>query len=166
MKEIQLTKDKVALVDDADFEWLSQWAWYPNTNGYAARNHLREDARETQSQVFMHREIVGTPKGMYTDHIDGNKLNNTRGNLRICSKNENGYNRGRLANNQSGYKGVHQQSKNAWVAQIRVQGKQIYLGSFNEAVKAARAYNKAAIKYHGEFAYLNKIKKRPKGGRG
>jgi hypothetical protein len=70
MKEICLTKGKNTIVDDKDYEWLNQWNWYYGADGYAVRND------KNLKRLFMHRVIIQTPIGMYTDHIDGNRLNN------------------------------------------------------------------------------------------
>lgn len=99
-----------------------------------------------------------TPQGMETDHVNGNRLDNRRENLRICSKFDNMRNRGKQANNTAGYKGVFYSIRaRRWRAQIRVKGKSIHLGLFDETVDAAKAYNIAALAYFGEFAHLNEI---------
>lgn len=102
----------------------------------------------------MHREIVGTPEGMDTDHINGDKLDNRRSNLRICTHAQNGANRGPQKNGSSGYKGVSYHCKK-WRVQICINGKTKRLGGFNSLLDAAKAYDKAARKYHGEFARTN-----------
>ena len=154
MKEIKLTQGKVAIVDDEDYEYLNQWKWYL-CKGYITRNIRLEDGR--QGKIYMHRLIVDTPVGMYTDHINGNRLDNRKGNLRICSKSQNGMNRGGQKNNTTGYKGVfiNKARNNHIFSQIRANNILIYLGTFRTLENAARAYNKAALKYHGEFAQLN-----------
>ena len=92
------------------------------------------------------------------DHRDGNKLNNRRNNLRICAQAENAMNRKININNTSGYKGVYwNKPRRKWVALIGVNKKRIHLGMFSNKINAAKAYNDAAIKYHGEFSNLNKI---------
>jgi hypothetical protein len=99
-------------------------------------------------------------KDMLIDHLDGNTFNNQKKNLRICTHSENMRNSKIPINNTSGYKGVSL-IKNTitekWMATIRFNNKKNYLGSFNDPVDAARAYNEAALKYHGEFAHINKI---------
>lgn len=92
------------------------------------------------------------------DHKDGNIFNNIELNLRECSFLENGRNKKIPLNNTSGYKGVKQEKRyNKWVSRIITEGKEIYLGTFDSKDQAAIAYNKAALKYHGEFAKLNNI---------
>lgn len=149
MKLIKLTTGQLASVDDCDYEELSKYKWRWS-RGYAKRN---EKSPNDRKMIAMHRVICGTPDGMETDHIDGNKLNNTRSNLRICSHMENMRNRGRQKNNTTGFKGVYfQKSKNRFVAQINIGGKPKYLGSFQSAEEAAKAYAIAVSTHHGEFA--------------
>lgn len=152
VKEIQLTQGKVALVDDADFEWLSQWNWCAlrqrgNNRWYAVRGR--------NPLIYMHRLILNPPEGYESDHIDGGGLNNRRSNLRICTCSQNHMNRHR-AWGSSIYKGVYYYKRYMkWGARIQINRKQLHLGYFNSEIEAAKAYNKAAIKYYGEFARIN-----------
>ena len=143
-----------AMVDDEDFEWLNQWKWRAGKDSntfYASRTV------SFGKNTKMHRQILGlTDPKIFGDHRDENGLNNTRGNLRICNDKENKCNRGKQKNNKSGFKGVYWGKKSKkWHAGIRINGKSIHLGTFFCLIKAAKAYDKAAIKYHGEFAHLN-----------
>lgn len=156
MKTIPLTKGKVALVSDCDYEYLSQFNWYLNSEGYAIREIWNGGNRV---RVRMHREILGVPDGMDTDHIDRNRLNNQRENLRTCNRSQNLANKPKREDNKSGYKGVSWSKQNKkWTAQISKNRKIICIGHFDDIQKAAIAYNEAAKKYFGEFAFLNKIK--------
>lgn len=149
MKLITLTKGKVAMVDDEDFEMLSQWKWCFG-DGYAARS-IRVGLN--QKHVKMHRVIANTPKGMHTDHINGDGLDNRKENLRICTNAENLRNQGKQSNNTSGFKRVGWDKRNRkWAAYIRLNYKKIHLGLFPTPELAHAAYCEAAIKYHGEFA--------------
>lgn len=155
MKEIQLTKGKVALVDDEDYEGLSRFKWCAQKSRntyYAVRNSSR-DTNGKGHKIRMHRVIMDTPDGMLTDHIDGNGLNNQRSNLRICTMAENQQNQGKQQHNTSGFKGVsfHTHTKK-WRACISVAGKQHYLGYFTTKEEAYEAYCKACIELHGGFA--------------
>lgn len=154
MKEIKLLTGQVVLVDDKDFDSLNQYKWR-----YHARFVLRyrySDGRQTI--VFLHREIIKPAKGMQVDHIDGNRLNNQRHNLRECTHAENQRNRKKHKNNTSGYKGVDFSKKNhRFRAKIKLNYKSIHLGYFNTALEAAYVYNKAAKELHKEFACLNPI---------
>lgn len=155
-KEIPLTQGKVAIVDAADYEWLSQWQWYARYNGrwYAMRHTPRVNG--VQHTVLMHREILDAPDGMDVDHRDSDGLNNSRTNLRLATRSQNKFNSRMSASNTSGYKGVswHKRQKK-WNAYICVNCKLMHLGSFDSPEDAADAYDKAAIQYHGEFARLN-----------
>jgi hypothetical protein len=152
MKEIPLTQGKVALVDDGEFEELNKYKWHVLWNGYSFYA-VRSVGKKT---ISMHRQIMGTPKGMDTDHRDMNTLNNQRFNLRICTGSQNMYNSGKRKNNTSGYKGVtFNKKKRKFQAQIRVPGKRFYLGLFTTPIKAAIAYDIAAKRLHGVFAQLN-----------
>lgn len=97
--------------------------------------------------------------GKCVDHINGNRLDNRKSNLRLCTRTENNHNMKLSSRNKSGAKGVYVQSKNRLRVSIMVNGKNIYIGTFpntEAGLKQAKtAYNNAAIKYYGEFAYLN-----------
>ena len=112
MKQIFLTKGFIALVDDDDYNHLSQWKWHVS-NGYAVRTrHFKDlNGKWCKQTIFMHRVIMNTPKGMYTDHVDQNKLNNCKPNLRFCTISENNRNRKPQTNNNSGYKQKSEQIK-------------------------------------------------------
>ena len=151
MKKIQLTRGQVALVDDEDFEYLNQWLWtaQPNGSNYYALRY---------KHIWMHRVIMKTPKGMYTDHINHNGLDNRKANLRICSRSQNLRNQKLSKNNTSGYKGVHwKKNQRKWLSKISLNGTQLVLGLFTAKKEAAKVYNEAAKKYYGAFAYQNKI---------
>lgn len=152
MKEIQLQKGFVALVDDEDYEWLSKIRWY----AHKIKNNIYVIARIKKEHSYMHRVVAKTPKGMTTDHIDGNGLNNQKSNLRNCLSSENLMNRGKQANNKSGYKGVWWSTRDKkYCAQIKAKGKKINLGSFDDPLDAAMAYDRAAIEFHGKYAKTN-----------
>lgn len=149
VKRISLVDGFYALVDADDYEWLNQYTWHLCGGGYAARA-----VRGTQ--ILMHREIMDAPKGKFVDHIDGNRANNCRANLRICTQNENMRNQGKRPNATSPFKGVYIYRRTGkWCAKLQLNGKSIWLGYFDDEVEAARAYDRAAVEYFGEFARLN-----------
>ena len=161
-KEIPLTQGKVAIVDDADYEWLSQWKWtylrpsYPGSAGYAYRN-VTVSPKKTKC-VLMHRLILDAPKGKLVDHINHNGLDNRRENLRLATECENHYNARPRTDGVSKYKGVYYDSRcNRWAAEIRSNNKKKFLGYFDTEYSAAVAYNRAAIVQHGKFAFVNNI---------
>jgi hypothetical protein len=155
MNKIQLTKGFVVLVDSKNYNWLNQWKWY-YAHGYAVRNVYEKDERHYQ--VRMHRLIANTPDGMDTDHINGNKLDNREDNLRVCNRSQNVANSFVEKQNKSGFKGVSWKQKNKkWVVQIRSNNVVHHIGLFKDVYEAAKAYNRAAISYFGEFAKLNRV---------
>ena len=161
MKEITLTKGAQAIVDDEDYEWLNQWRWQVDNQGYAKRIISVDGGRQA---VFMHRLILGLKYGdkLLADHINHNSLDNRRCNLRIVNNSQNQANSYAASKNLIGYKGVRYHPLypghcKAWRAEIRVNRKGIYIGSYETAGEAALAYNKAAIEYFGEYACLNAL---------
>lgn len=159
MKEIPLTRGCVALVDDADFVWLSRWKWSVfNSEGrptYAGRAAYVDG--KTYEAVLMHREILGLAfgDGKIADHADRNSFNNQRSNLRLASNSQNAINTALRSNNKSGLKGVclHSQS-GRWQAKISVHP-HTYTKLFKTPTEAARWYDEMALKHFGPFAYLN-----------
>lgn len=156
-KQIPLSQDKFALVDDADFDWLSQWKWHCTVKGYAARN-INSGHRHGRKILLMHREINKTHPGIKTDHRDGNGLNNQRYNLRNSTDSQNMMNRKSARGSSSRFKGVYWNKQDRkWRVQITANKKRIYLGDFKSDTDAAIAYNKKAVELHGEFALLNRV---------
>lgn len=152
-RAIPLTRGQFATVDEADFEAITALTWYAGKNGYAACD-LRRDGKRIR--LTMHRYLLNAPAGSYVDHINGNKLDNRRENLRLCTNQENLRNAGRSKANTSGFKGVsYDKPRDKWAAYICPNGSKIFLGRFANAEAAARAYDEAALKYHGDFARLN-----------
>lgn len=150
----------IALIDDDDYEKLSKIKWYYRKNeGYAVGN-LPSPEKGVYPKVLMHRYIMDAPKGKQVDHINGNKLDNRKSNLRIATASTNKANCGLRKSNTSGYKGVSIQKGRTkkWAAQIKVDYNRIHLGYFYTKEEAALAYNEAALKYFGEFAKLNILK--------
>jgi hypothetical protein len=153
-KLIPLTQGKFAIVDADDYDYLMQWKWQYNL-GYGQRRTLQSEGKNTS--VMMHRIINKTPNDMYTDHINGNRLDNRKSNLRNCTSTQNCYNRKIYINNYtSKYKGVRWVKKdNIWIASIGYKKEKYHIGSFKNEEDAAEAYNKKAIELFGEFASLN-----------
>lgn len=160
MKEIKLSRNKSALVDNIDLD-LSIHAWYCSRQGYACR----DTSRFPRHVALMHRVILERKlnrkllKGEECDHINGNPLDNRRDNLRACSHSQNLKNQNRRSTNTSGYTGVsyfgYDSRSRKWNANIKVNYKSINLGYYATAEEAARAYDKAAREYFGKFARLN-----------
>lgn len=154
MREIKLkNSNKFALVDNDVYEQLNQHEWRYHKRGYAVRWAKTEKGRLFLS---MHRVIMQTPSEMHTDHRDGDGLNNRRGNLRVCTQNQNMFNRVTHKNNKCGYKGVYWQvGHEKWRVTVYKNKRKIHVGYFTDLIEAAEAYNEAALKHYGEFARLN-----------
>jgi hypothetical protein len=155
MKEIKLTKGKVALVDNEDFEYLNQWKWqaFITQAGLYVSRIVYDNGKRIR--IYMHRAIMKLSLGVqFIDHVDHNGLNNQKSNLRICTSSQNQGNR-KIGTHSSKYKGVFLKNKRYIISQIKIKGKCIYLGTFKTEEAAARAYDAEAKKYHGEFANLN-----------
>lgn len=141
MKKIKLTQGKYALVDDEDYEWLSQWKWYfkkTGISGYAVRGVFNG---KNMSKIFMHREIAKTPTGLLTDHINRKKLDNRRKNLRVVTHSEN-------SKNVMGKGYYWEKASQKWHAQIAYNNANNYLGRFDNERKARLAYLVAHKKLH------------------
>jgi AP2 domain len=153
---INLTQGKQAIVSDEDFETVSQFKWYyDNTTGYAKRDARIDGKRKC---IYMHRFVNDTSNGELTDHINGNRLDNRRENLRSCNFTQNHANKKIESKFSSKYKGVYwQKNRNKWIAMIRIDRKGHYLGCYDDEKLAAKAYNEKAKEFFGEFARLNII---------
>jgi hypothetical protein len=154
---IALTQGKNAIVDIADYELLNQFNWHAlwsedTKSFYAARNRPSCN----KGTDYMHRVILGCKPGEEGDHWNHNTLDNRRENLRKCTKGQNMANMRTPPRNTSGYKGVYwNKAARRWQAYITINKRHTYLGLFNQLKDAARAYDKAAKKHHGEFAHTN-----------
>lgn len=158
-REIPLTKGMVAIVDEADFEWLSRFKWCASKGNsgefYAVRN-LRKGSKPRQ--VLMHREIISAQERELVDHRNHDTLDNRRENLRKATKQQNQSNQRPQNGRTSAFKGVcWDVAGKKWRAYIVVNKRQYSLGRFGDEKSAAAAYNHAAMELHGEFAYINNL---------
>ena len=136
----------VTLVGDEDYEWLNQWMWtavstHRRNGGYAMRI-------ENGKTILLHRLILNATEGVEVDHVNGNGLDNRRSNLRIATRAQGMANRRLFKNNKSGYKGVMFDKK---TGKWRMYFKML----FDTPEEAARAYDKVAKLFFGEFAKIN-----------
>lgn len=154
-RQIRLNKGRFALIDADDFEWLNKLKWHVTDRGYAVRSESLGGGKSRS--VSMHRMILDTPKGMVSDHINGDRLDNRRSNLRICTLRENAYNKSNC-DHSSQYKGVGwKKQSNNWQARVRFNDKWMHIGIYEDEIAAAVAYNEKAKEFFGEFAKLNVI---------
>lgn len=147
------------LIDKDDEKKVSERSWAIGAHGYITSSWNKKTRK--QENMRLHRFLLGLEKDdkRQVDHINGNKLDNRKSNLRICTASQNNMNMSITKKNTSGYKGIYfmKYPKNRqWSARISCGKQRIWLGSFSTKEEASKAYNYAAIKYHGDFAYLNK----------
>lgn len=156
MKKIKLRSrnsvDKFIIVDDEDYEFLNKFKWSisgSNGSNYAATYYKGKHFR-------LHRIILNAPKNLVVDHINHDKLDNRKSNLRICSRTQNNWNTKKNINNKSGFKGVYFNKENKkWRVAITMNGERIHVGYFLDKIEAAMAYDKVISRYRKQFAYLN-----------
>lgn len=157
MKIIPLNRGLVALVDDEDYDSLTQFKWYASETISTGFFYAQRTDKERGS-MGLSRHIMGCPDGLMVDHKNGVTLDCRRANLRVCTAAQNMQNRAVSKNNKLGYKGVHRMpgcKSRPFIANIGFKRKSIYLGYFADAESAARAYDAAAKELFGEFARLN-----------
>lgn len=162
---IQLTQGQITIVSSIDAD-LTTFKWFATKNKnyaggvkYTASRNVWDKSKKQYVKWRLHRmileRIIGRElvKGEIPDHINGDTLDNRRENLRLATYSQNGMNAGKHKNNQSGYKGVSYDGRvNKWRARIQVNGKEKWLGLFDNPEDAYKAYCEAAKLYHGEFS--------------
>jgi hypothetical protein len=156
MKLIPLTQGKFAIVDDDDFERLSQYKWQLGSNGYPQRAVRTPKGWRPRR---MHHDIMTAPPGLVHDHKFGNVLDHQKKNLRLATRSQNQHNqRKRTRKATSRFKGVYWAADiGRWRAHIKaIKGQPIIsLGCYLDEAEAAKAYDRAAAQWFGEFARLN-----------
>ena len=157
MAEIITTNGLIVLVDDEDYDALNVFRWQSSRvetslrSSYAFRTH-RIDGKP--STIYMHRSIMNAPKGVTVDHINHNRLDNRRANLRLVTALESTWNRPITKKNTTGYRGVYPSAKK-FAVRIYIEGKMRQFGTFASAVDAAKAYDELILNQRGEYAILN-----------
>ena len=157
-RKIYLGEDEWTLVSPMDYYRLKNFKWYLNGNGkefYAFRN-VKIGPGKTK-MVSMHRQLMDPPPHLLVDHRNNNTLDNRRANLRLATYAENACNRPKIRTKTSSqYIGVYLEKRTGrYTSKIRINGKRLWLGRFASELAAAKVYDAAARKYHGEFARLN-----------
>jgi hypothetical protein len=146
MIKIPLSKGGFTLIDDVDFDLVSKYRWYKNKVGYAVN--------DTHTRKSLHRLLMSFPKSG-VDHINKNKLDNRRSNLRVCNQSQNTANSAKRTTNTSGFKGISFEKRNPnmkWVVNLTKNYKHIYGGAFRTKHEAAKRYSELAKELFGEFA--------------
>ena len=153
-REITLSRGLIALVDDVDYERVAAKRWSvvrarQIAEVYYARHAFWVDGKS--QSILLHRFILDAPAGQPVDHVNGDRLDCRRANLRFCTLSQNAANR---APRPNAFKGVNRRSSR-WEAHIKVDGVDFYLGTHDAPEDAARAYDRAAIERFGQFARVN-----------
>lgn len=137
-------KGKLIKIDDEDYDKFSGFKWSVTQRGYCV-------AYKNGKRVLLHRLIMPPGDGFFVDHINGNTFDNRKENLRIVSHAQNMRNRCVQRNNRSGYRGVHRKKDGYWYAQIKINGKQEFLGTFKDPQQASLVYESRADEVYGEY---------------
>jgi hypothetical protein len=152
---------KEVLVDEDDLSLLNGYTLSISKSNKTFYVYVYKYIDGKRFSVSLHRFLLNPAKGQFIDHKNMNGLDNRRANLRVCTRNQNLFNKSIYSSNTTGFKGVSpkkwRRSPNKFSVTLRVNGKTIYGGYYRTAVEAAKKYNELAIKHHGEFAYQNVI---------
>jgi hypothetical protein len=157
-RRIYLGDDEWTIVDADIYYRLGQFKW--SAAGYNGKMYATRILKQTVcgrvKTVYLHREIMNEPKGFFVDHKNNDSLDNRKANLRVATRSQNCQNVPKRKNTSSQFIGVSfSKEEKKWCAYINYRGKRIWLGYFDNEIDAAKAYDRAALKYYGEFARLN-----------
>lgn len=159
VKELQLSRGMIALVDDEDYDWLIQYKWYANT--FSGRWYAATKGMGDGETTLLHRLIMNPPNGMQVDHINHNGLDCRRCNMRIVTPSQNMMNKIKQKSKyskpcSSRFKGVHwDKLNNCWKTEIMINRKHVWIGRFEYEIDAAHAYDVKAKELFGEYVWLN-----------
>ena len=155
-KRIKVGGGIYAKVDAQDYHKCLQYSWWLRR----ADKYMYPMTTIEGKSVGLHRvvlDLIDAPKMVYVDHKNGDRLDNTRDNLRVCSNAQNQWNVPKKANSSQKYKGVRKTKSGKYEARIRHKGKRIHLGTFENEIDAVKVYNAKALELHGDFAYINPL---------
>ena len=146
------SKGRTFLISPCDIELIERYTWHINSKGYVRRHGGKENGKWVKS--YLHRDILKPSEAEQVDHVNGNKADNRRTNLRLCSNMQNQYNRPVRRHNTSGATGVwFRKITGNWVAEIKADGKKKTIGEFKNKSDAIQAREAAEILYFKEFKY-------------
>ena len=146
--------NKQFIFDADDYEKVSKYHWYEESNGY-----IRSSGKKKENRILLHRLIMGFPEDIGIDHINHNTFDNRKSNLRIATTSQNAMNSIKRSNNTSGVTGVVWiKNRNNWKAEIKANDETIYLGIYDKFEDAVKARKEAEDKYFGEWSYDNSMK--------
>jgi hypothetical protein len=161
-RRIKLTRGKYAIVDVEDFERLNKYKWHCTHCGYAKTAvPNKSDKGPRQIPVSMHKLICPAPDGMIIDHINRNSLDNRKANLRAATQKQNVWNRKfKRTKGRTRYNGIRwDKNKEKWQVRLTINGRRESFGYYADEIEAAKAFDRVAKKYRGEYAFLNFPKK-------
>lgn len=154
-----MAQPRYAKVDPGDYERLRKYEWFTtkSTRNFYAIRRAKGTKGKRYTTIYMHHELIKVDEGLLIDHINQDSMNNLRNNLRAATRAQNIRNRKKFPNSTvSKYKGIcRDKNLKKWLARITFEKKKIHLGCFRDEIEAAKAYDRAAKKYHGDFACLN-----------
>ncbi|MHC4604433.1 MAG: AP2 domain-containing protein [Planctomycetota bacterium] len=155
-----MTQPKYTKVDPADYQRLKGYKWSASKKAgkcFYARRRASKGKGKKEALIYMHQMVLKVPDGMVADHINHDSMDNRSANLRAATFSQNMCHRRKRSDAKtSKYKGVSWKKMNRkWVARIAFEKKEFHLGYFQNGIDAAKAYDRAALKYHAEFACLN-----------
>ena len=158
-RRIRMAQPRYAKVDPADYKRLRKYEWFAEkgTRNFYAVRRANDPKRSKFAVIYMHRELIEVGDGLLIDHVNQNSMDNRKANLRGATRAQNLRNRKKFSNSSgSKYKGIYRRKNyRKWLARITFEKKTIHLGCFRDEIEAAKAYDRAAMKYHKEFACLN-----------
>lgn len=157
-RRIKLTQGKYAIVDAEDYERLNAYKWHCTHYGYAKRAVSNKSGKGgRQGAVYMHRVVCPAPEGMIVDHINRNSLDNRRANLRAATQKQNVWNRKFVRKGgKTRYNGIRwDHNKGKWQVRLTINGRRASFGYYADETEAAKAYDRVAKEYRGEYASLN-----------
>lgn len=151
---VPLTRGLYSIVDANDYDWLMQKKWSARPGRYTHYAHTGISNDGGVRLLGMHRLILGiTDPQFVADHINGNGLDNRRGNLRVATATENSWNTRRRSNNTSGHRGIYfNKFQNKWIGRIKANGKNVLVAKCDTIEEAIPLYNNALLELRGEFA--------------